>query len=79
VSAMRSISFIIFLLAGCASFPDLDGTISDTLRDAPYPPLTPIPVAPTASADETDALNARVAALQARAEQIRQIEIGALQ
>lgn len=76
---MSRVVIIAFMLAGCAQFPALEGTISDALRDAPYPALTPVPPAPAATGDEADALNARIAALKARAALIRQIDIAALQ
>lgn len=77
---MRLITpLLLTLLCACAEFPALEGTISDAARDAPYPELTPVPLAPQASADEEDILRARIAALQARADRLRQIDIAALQ
>ncbi|WP_090207435.1 hypothetical protein [Yoonia litorea] len=75
---MRPI-LVIALLTACTPFPELAGTISPEARDAPYPTLTPLPDLSIAAPDETDALQARVAALQARAARIRQIDIAALQ
>lgn len=67
------------LLSACTPFPALQSTISDAARAAPYPALTPVP--PLAQADnaEAAALAPRIAALQARAARLRQIDIGALQ
>ncbi|MEO1639922.1 MAG: hypothetical protein AAFU41_11840 [Pseudomonadota bacterium] len=76
---MRAILPIAILLAGCTSFPTLEDTISDAARDAPYPTLTPLPAIPTAGVDEAEDLNARIAALQQRADRLRRIEVGALQ
>ena len=76
---MRLVILICLALPACATFPALDGTISDAARTAPYPILTPVPLAPTASGVEQDALQTRIAALQARAARIRQIDIAALQ
>jgi len=67
------------LISACATFPALDGTISDAARQAPYPTLTELPPFPAITASEDAALEARIAALQARADQLRQIDIGALQ
>ncbi|MFG5383284.1 hypothetical protein [Yoonia sp. R2-816] len=69
------------LLSACASFPELDGTISDTARQAPYPRLAPLPDTIDRAMDsnvETE-LAARIAALNARAERLRRIDIAALQ
>jgi hypothetical protein len=76
---MRIAPILIVLLSACASFPQLEGTISDTARDAPFPPLTPIPIAPEARGAEAADLQARIAALQAKAAEIRQIDLAALQ
>jgi len=77
---MRASILIPFILFGaCAEFPALDGTISDAARQAPYPQLTAVPLAPAATAEDESALLARVAALQARANRLRAMQIGALQ
>lgn len=76
---MRLILIIPFALSACATFPVLEGTISDAARQAPYPTLTAIPIAPAATDEEQDNLLARIASLQARAASIRQIDIAALQ
>ena len=69
------------LLSACASFPELEGTISDAARQAPYPRLAPLP--DTADGTVDDGINAdltaRIAALNARAERLRRIDIAALQ
>jgi hypothetical protein len=67
------------LIPACATFPALDGTISDAARQAPYPTLTQLPSLPPVSASDDADLQARIAALQTRADQLRQIDIGALQ
>ena len=67
------------LLCACTPFPELTATISDSARAAPYPVLTPLPSLPAATESEADQLAARAAALRARAAQIRQIDIAALQ
>ena len=66
-------------LAACTPFPELEGAITDSARAAPFPELTPLPDLPKAAEAESDALNQRIAALQARAARIRQIDIAALQ
>ncbi len=76
---MRVTLILCLALCGCATFPELEGSISDAARNAPYPPLTPVPIAPTATGDAAADMQARIAALQTRAAAIRQIDIGALQ
>lgn len=77
---MRFIWPLFFLiLTACATFPALEGTISDAAREAPYPTLTQLPSLPPVSVSENTDLQARIAALQARADQLRQIDIAALQ
>lgn len=67
-------------LSACTSFPALEGTISDAARNAPYPALTPLPADLAADAIASDdPLAARIAALQARADRLRAIDIAALQ
>jgi len=76
---MRHARLILLALAGCTSFPALDGTISDAAREAPYPILTPLPAdLADPTVPELD-LTTRIAALQARAARLRQTDIGALQ
>lgn len=79
VQAMRFALIISLALTGCATFPQLEGTISDAARAAPYPVLTPVPLAPVATGEAAADMQARVAALQSRAARIRQIDIAALQ
>lgn len=79
ISVMRWFILFPFLLSACAAFPQLDETITQTARDAPYPALTAIPLAPPVTGDEQAILQARIAALQAKAARIRRIDIGALQ
>lgn len=79
VRAMRIALLPCLALCACTSFPALEGTISDAARDAPYPTLTAVPMAPPVSGADADALQARIAALNARAARLRQIDIGALQ
>ena len=76
---MRYAVFFPLILSACATFPALDGTISDAARQAPYPELTPLPPLPAASEAENTAFQARLDALQARAARLRLIEFGALQ
>ena len=76
---MRSIICLFLALAACASFPQLDDRISDAAREAPFPTLSQLPAIPPASSTEEATLLARIEILQARAAQIRLIEIGALQ
>jgi hypothetical protein len=79
VAFMRMTLILCLALCGCATFPQLEGTISDAARNAPYPTLTPVPIGPVATADAGVDMQARVAALQSRAALIRQIDIAALQ
>ncbi|WP_234417149.1 hypothetical protein [Loktanella sp. Alg231-35] len=79
VRAMRLTALLSLALGACTTFPALDGTISDAARQAPYPDLTAVPLAPAATGAEEDVLSGRIAALEARAARIRQIDIGALQ
>ncbi|PJI92467.1 hypothetical protein BC777_1318 [Yoonia maricola] len=76
---MRYALITLLLLSACATFPALEGTISDAAREAPYPDLTPLPALPAASGDPEAALQTRVDALQARAARIRQTDIATLQ
>ena len=76
---MRISPFIFVALAGCADFPALDGTISVAARAAPYPQLVQLAqILPVDPVEDTQ-MAARVAALQARAARLRQIDIAALQ
>lgn len=78
---MRFAFIIVICVTGCASFPELDGTITDAARAAPYPTLgrkpTVTDVIPGESIDP--ALQSRIDALSARADALRAIEFGALQ
>ncbi|PUB18775.1 hypothetical protein [Yoonia sediminilitoris] len=78
---MRFAIIILLGLTGCTTFPALEGTISDDARDAPYPVLTARPTAgDSTTTPDTDAdLQARIEALERRAEVLRETEIGALQ
>ena len=76
---MRIALFLCVALSACTTFPQLEGTISDAARNAPYPTLTPVPAAPPSSGVEDEALQARITALQARAARLRRIDIAALQ
>ena len=66
-------------LIGCTTFPALDDAISDAARQAPYPTLQPLPSITASGSGTDDTFEARVAALQARAERLQQIDIAALQ
>ena len=79
VAHMRFALILCLALCGCATFPQLEGTISDAARAAPYPALTPIPLAPEETGDAATDMQARVAALEAKAALIRRIDIAALQ
>ena len=77
---MRFVPFLLLLglLPACTQFPELDGVTSDVAENADYPTLLPLdPLMqstslPNADAEETEAeLQARVAALQARAARLR--------
>lgn len=65
------------LVAACTQFPDLDGALSDTARDAPYPDLLPVEelnariTSPRITPETTAGITARVAALKARAANLR--------
>lgn len=65
------------LVAGCAEFPDLDASISPEARRADYPELVPVGDilnrrgAARTTGEEADVLNARAAALRARARLLR--------
>ena len=78
---MRIMLALSLSLSACGSFPQLDGTISAAAREAPYPeltPLTPLESVPGTQSSDTD-LAARIDALLARAELLREFQIGALQ
>ncbi|MDX8347690.1 hypothetical protein SLH49_06800 [Cognatiyoonia sp. IB215446] len=76
---MRYVLLVLMMLSGCATFPDLDDSITDAAREAPYPSLEPLPSDPFAIPAAEVALDERIAALQARAARLRAVEIGALQ
>lgn len=65
-------------VAGCAEFPDLDRAVPASELSGPYPPLLPIDQLlaqtddPQIGAEDTQALEARAAALRARANRLRQ-------
>lgn len=79
VAGMRILLPLILLLSACATFPELDGTISDAARQAPYPTLTAIPTQRASGRNQDAAMQARIDALQARAARIRQIDMATLQ
>ena len=65
-------------LAACTQFPELEYTQTDAIEAADYPALVPIePILVTVEVPKTDpvrteaALNARLAALRARANRLR--------
>ncbi len=72
---MRAFHVFFFLaLAACTQFPELDGTVAPDLENADFPALVPLDTVRSISdplvADPvatTETLNARVAALRARA------------
>ena len=76
---MRLLLLTTVLLSACATFPALEGTISEAARDAPYPRLSEVPVGPVVTGIEEDVLLTRIEALQERAERLRQLDIAALQ
>ena len=68
---------VLLVLAGCSDQPDLDSTISDSVRAAPYPDLVPLePLlattgSPRDTSDQPEAdLAARRNRLQQRAQQL---------
>jgi hypothetical protein len=76
---MRTGLILMLCLSACAQFPALEGSITDTARQAPYPTLQPLPTTLEAVPTADDTLDARIATLQARAARLRQIDIAALQ
>lgn len=64
-------------LSACTQFPDLDRTTSAQTRRAPYPDLLPVEdlraqvASPRATDRTTKSLEARIAALRARAARLR--------
>lgn len=72
-----AISMICAALAACSTFPELDASVSDEVRDAPYPDLVPMASLEqrTTEGRITDAtlpdVNARIARLKARAARLR--------
>jgi hypothetical protein len=65
-------------LAGCTQFPELDRTITPEVEAADYPALIPLEpvlagttIAPDRGADTEEAVQARAAALRARADRLR--------
>ena len=76
---MRFSILPLLLCASCADFPDLDGTIDETARNAPFPDLVNIADLtaglPEPTEDPTADIAARLARLEARAEALRQTEL----
>ena len=68
---MRNLFLVLLLLTACDRFPVLEDTLSDEVRTAPYPQLTPLPTAPEATDAETESMQERIAALEARAAMMR--------
>ncbi|WP_333714321.1 hypothetical protein [Yoonia sp.] len=70
---------VLLCLAACTPFPALEDRITEGARAAPDPVLTPLPDLPAMADDDAAVMARRMAALQARAAAIRQIDIAALQ
>ncbi|MEM6372418.1 MAG: hypothetical protein AAF727_06525 [Pseudomonadota bacterium] len=73
---------LFFVLAGCAQFPELDGTVAPDLANADFPDLVPlgpllqdVPPDVDDAEETTRALDARIAALRARAAALQRREI----
>ena len=69
---------IIALLSGCAEFPALDGTVNAAARNTPFPTLINLDTLRSQIDDSfagtsavTDGMAARVARLNARADELR--------
>ncbi|AXI55573.1 hypothetical protein C1J05_14630 [Sulfitobacter sp. JL08] len=84
IKTMRLSCFgILFLLiSACAPFPDLDDALPPGAEDQDYPTLQPLePVLASAAPTKPDAqetaaaLDARIAALNARAEDLRKRDV----
>ncbi|WP_296423858.1 hypothetical protein [Yoonia sp.] len=76
------IALFLICCGACAPFPALEGSVSATARNAPYPQLTalsPLLQQTTDTATNDTVLARRIAALQARAARLRQTDIAALQ
>ena len=76
---MRPALIICLLLGACAPFPSLDDNITPAAKAAPYPALGPLPSWSDRDTSDDEMMQDRIAALQARAEQLRRIDIAALQ
>ncbi|WP_299724669.1 hypothetical protein [uncultured Tateyamaria sp.] len=79
---MRSAILTLCLaLAACTQFPDLDGTVPPNLENADFPDFVPSAQLGAGGATRTDpeetttALDARIAALRARAAALQRREI----
>ncbi|MFL4470632.1 hypothetical protein ACERZ8_12350 [Tateyamaria armeniaca] len=80
---IRAATLFLFLtLAACAQFPELDGTVAPDLENADFPDLVPLEpllarTAPVVAdpVETSEALDARVAALRARAAALQRREI----
>ncbi len=64
------------MTAGCATFPELDATITDADRAAPFPRLTNLDVLLSSIPEktvvaDTSNISGRIAALNARANRMR--------
>ncbi|MBU2980912.1 hypothetical protein KO498_03705 [Lentibacter algarum] len=74
---------LIASLTACATFPELDATLSDEAKAADFPTLMPInelsaaTPAPRITEQSTAALSGRVSALQARAARLRRSVVDA--
>ncbi|RKF16527.1 hypothetical protein D6850_02965 [Roseovarius spongiae] len=69
--------FLALMLSACTQFPQLDGTVSEEVRRAPYPDLVPLGTLDMRATTgrltpETGArIEARIARLRARAARLR--------
>lgn len=72
---MRAFCLCLCLLPGCAPFPQIAGVDTSQSAQAPFPQLVPIgtvlAAAPQGAPPAATDLNNRIAALQARAAQLR--------
>lgn len=64
-------------LSGCTQFPELDASVSDAARTAPYPDLVPLGglqarlTTTNIAPDTVSTIEARIARLEARADSLR--------
>lgn len=70
--AVPPVVAVLLVLAGCADQPDLESTISDSVRAAPYPDLVPLEPLLATSGPRRDKIDNPETDLAARRDRLQQ-------